>query len=747
MSCRRTLAASLLVFAASAAPLRAGGWQGLNNQPSFNASTMFLLMDGRVLVNEYFSAHWWILTPDARGSYRNGTWSKAANSHDDRLFYASSVLPDGRVIVGGGEYSNSGGSDKFEIYNPKTDRWKAIAAPAGWGYVGDAPSMILADGRFFIGNLNSSATTAYDPESDRWIATAPKLTSTSAEETWTLLPDGTVVVPDCVAHPRSELYDPSADAWIDLGSMPVDLVDSSFEIGPAMTMYDGLAFLLGATTTSAFYTPDPTPGGVGTWAVGPVPPSIGGTSVSAADAPASILPNGHILCALADGWHPPTYFCEFDGSTFTRVRDPLNNGDVIYNGRMLPLPTGEVLFANGTIYLYTGDGSYDPSWQPTITSMATDLIAGGNYVLEGTQLNGLSTANSFGDECAVATNYPLVRITFPATGHVYYCRCHDPSTMAIATGSAAVSTHLQLPDVIETGPGLLEVVANGIPSAPMDVFVRDPIVLDFDALATGVVVNTQYPAATFSAPTGYENWTVALNAGTSQPNVICTGTSGGAIDCTHDTYVDFRCPVASLTLRAVGVDDSGTVASVNVFVDGVLADTVSIEGKGDPTTPVPVNLTAYPDVTRIELVNVTDTGGIAWDDFQFCLASSASWSNYGAGFPGTLGEPTIAASARPILGTSFTVDLSNSLGSTTPGLLFAGFDPASILTRAGGTLLVDPFLLDLLSIDAAGTSLHASLPDDPTLCGVALYLQCLELDGGAAHLLSFTAGLELRLGY
>jgi hypothetical protein len=749
MSRPALLSALLAPVTAGALAASAAGnsWQPLTNQPPFNASTMYLLMDGRVLVNEYFSKKCWLLTPDANGSYLNGTWTQAASMKDDRLYYASGVLADGRVIIGGGEYSNTGGSDKFEIYNPKTDRWKSIAPPSGWGYVGDAPSIVLADGRLMIASLFDQRTAIYDPVADSWTSAANALDpGGSAEQTWILLPDGTFVTCECFGAPDSDLYDPAADAWTPLGPTPSNLVSSIFEIGPGMMLYSGVALQVGGTPHSALYQPAATPGGVGTWVGGGRPPFEGGTRLDAQDAPASILPSGNVLVAMGHGFNAGTYFCEYTGSKFVRVIDPANNGDVPYNGRMLPLPTGEVLFASNSIYLYTADGTPDPSWLPAITSMATDLVPGETYTLSGTQLNGLSSGNSYGDECYVATNYPLVRLTFPATGHVFYARCHDPSTMGIATGSTVVTTRVEIPDGIDLGPAQLEVVANGLASAPLDVVVRDPITIDFDALATGIVVDNQFAEAKFSAPVGYENWTVAAGSGATAPNMICTGTSGGSIDCTEDTYVDFPCPVASLRFDAIGVDDTGTVASINVFESGALTATVPVEGAGDPTTPVHVDLTDYPNVTRIEIFGIVDTGGIGWDDFRFCLSSSAAWSNYGTGYPGTLGEPTLTAGARPILGTSITVALSNSLGADTNGLLIVGFGSAAIGTSAGGTLLVDPLFFSPIFVPAAGASLGGTLPGDPTLCGVEVFLQVLEADDGATRRLSFTPGLDLLLG-
>jgi hypothetical protein len=91
------------------------------------------------------------------------------------------------------------------------------------------------------------------------------------------------------------------------------------------------------------------------------------------------------------------------------------------------------------------------------------------YALKGTQLNGLSEAGAYGDDAQAATNYPLVRITNNATGHVFYARTKNHSSMGVATGSAIVTTHFKVPAGIELGASQLQVVANGIASNPVSV--------------------------------------------------------------------------------------------------------------------------------------------------------------------------------------------------------------------------------------------------------------------------------------
>ena len=125
----------------------------------------------------------------------------------------------------------------------------------------------------------------------------------------------------------------------------------------------------------------------------------------------------------------------------------------------------------------------------------------------------------------------------------------------------------------------------------------------------------------------------------------------------------------------------------------------------------------------------------------------ALWNNYGAGWPGTLGIPAFTSRADPILGSTLTLDLADSLGSATPGLLFVGLARASIPSAWGGDLLVLPAFVNSISVPAAGASFTGTIANDPSLCGVAVDLQAIEGDPGATRGVSFSPGLELILGY
>ena len=98
------------------------------------------------------------------------------------------------------------------------------------------------------------------------------------------------------------------------------------------------------------------------------------------------------------------------------------------------------------------------------------LAQGGSYRIYGFGFNGVTQGAAYGDDAQAATNFPLVRITNLNSSHVFYSRTHDHSSMAVAADDL-VWTHFDVPAAQETGPSLLQVVANGVASEPVFVFV------------------------------------------------------------------------------------------------------------------------------------------------------------------------------------------------------------------------------------------------------------------------------------
>jgi hypothetical protein len=205
--------------------------------------------------------------------------------------------------------------------------------------------------------------------------------------------------------------------------------------------------------------------------------------VGAKDAPACLLPNGKVLCVagpvdgVSDDYLSPMYFFEYHAATnaFALIADPPGNPPSLppFVARFLLLPSGEVLFANGTssMAIYDPGGSPAGVWRPSIIHIldssgtpVTTLNTGGTYTLVGRQINGLSQAVSYGDDAQMATNYPLVRIHHAAGNRLTYCRTADHSTMGVATGATVHTTQFHVPSSAPLGAGELRVVANGIDS-------------------------------------------------------------------------------------------------------------------------------------------------------------------------------------------------------------------------------------------------------------------------------------------
>jgi hypothetical protein len=432
------------------------------------AGTPVLMMDGTVMIQDNYES-WYRLTPDAYGSYINGTWSQAPSLPGGYapLYFADAVLPDGRLIIEGGEYNffNQTETNLGAIYDPIANTWTSVAPPSGWQYIGDGQSAVLANGTFMLGNCCSSIQALLDPTTLTWTNTGTGKEDDNSEEGWSLLPNGNVLTVDVTNSKidQSESYAPMTGAWTNAGNTGVNLSQYS-EIGPQVLRPDGTVFATGATSATAVYHIRS-----GKWKPGPTMPTEDGKQLDVADGPGSLLVDGNVLFVASPGaYSSPSYFFEFNGKKLIPVPGTPNAPqDPSYSFRLLPLPNGQVLATDGSndVEIYTHGGKPDASSTPTISSLSTTLTHGTTTALAGMYLNGFSQAGAYGDDAQEATNFPLVRITNNSTGHVFYARTHDPSSMGVAVQSV-VSVNFDVPSNIELGASTLVVVANGIASLP-----------------------------------------------------------------------------------------------------------------------------------------------------------------------------------------------------------------------------------------------------------------------------------------
>jgi len=548
-------------------------WTQVNNVPAgTNPSTCLLLTDGTVMCQAQEGGNGWLrLTPDNTGSYENGQWTSLDNAPQGTdstdvteatpatcapclyspTYYASAVLPDGRVVVIGGEYNvNSTGSNAawtnigflFDPTKPSGSQWSAqLTAPFGYsfgvpdtvGCIGDAESVITQTGTLLVASVCGTQIGSFDPATLTFTVFNPSgknAAESNDEEGWTILPGGNIFSVDANAVQNSEIYDPATKTWSsDVNTAGIELPDiggncNSKELGPAVQLANGtiIQFSGAPSGQNAIYTI-----ATNSWAAGPTFPTRnvdgGMYADTVADGPASLLVNGHALvmaspgCVLFSngkyGSAAPSHIYEFDGTNLNDVTPtmPGTNGPNApaldsFTGRMLLLPSGRVLVTHrgdstNDVWTYTpttGSPLVYPNGGPVITTPPPSVIGlGQTYSISGQMFNGFSQGAAYGDDVQNATNWPLVQITNIASTHVAYARTHDHSRMGVeAVGDTeTVSTNFDVTANIDLGASTLVVITNGIPSPSVPVTVEEGSSLKY----TGATMGDYNDSVTLSA--------------------------------------------------------------------------------------------------------------------------------------------------------------------------------------------------------------------------------------------------------
>ena len=170
---------------------------------------------------------WFILTPDATGSYVNGTWSTAGNLPIGYapIYFGSQVLLNGKhVAIEGGEYNN--GSAVWTTLGAVGTippfgniSWVLNSPPTGWTSIGDAESITLSNGKYMQANCCTPQNAIYNGPNS-WTATGSVHQGSNDESGFTLLTNNKVLTVDTkytlLRHLRnggSELYDQNTGTW------------------------------------------------------------------------------------------------------------------------------------------------------------------------------------------------------------------------------------------------------------------------------------------------------------------------------------------------------------------------------------------------------------------------------------------------------------------------------------------------------------------------------------------------------
>ncbi len=647
---RLVLALMVLVGWASVADAQ---WTTLANPFPGRPEHCLLLTDGTVMCHEYNTVHWHRLKPDIFGSYQNGTWDDPGFTIADMpagyrpLFFSSAVLPDGRVVVIGGEYINlvSVWSNQGYLYDPVANTWSAaLTEPFGLGNIGDAQSVILQNGTMLLSNISNTNIASFNPATLTFTALAPTgKDDRNDEEGWTILPNGKVLTVDALTAQRSELYDPVANAWEAAVDTQVNLSDigpgtkGSQEVGPGVIRPDGTVIYFSGTNSGLNSIYDIN---TGTWTAAPASanfPVSGTGHFGVADGPATLLPNGSVLVmaspVLSTGvFNTPSHFYEFDGTNLAAVADSANAASFkSYQGRFLLLPTGEVLLtaynqcpescgagvhpAVFTVELYSNGGVPQNAWRPVITSAPGVVNGGTTYPISGKLFNGFSEGASYGDDAQMATNYPLVRIINHATGHVFYARTHDHSRMGVELvgDPTIVTTQFDAPAGMESGPSDLVVVANGIPS--------EPVVINGVDLT---IAKTHSPSVFTQGDTG-DTFTITVGnsgAASTTATVTVVDTLSPFLMATAMTGTGWSCTVGTLTCtNANPLGPGGTYPVITLTVNVAnnapisVTNTATVSGGGEAST---INVTGNDTATDTVSVrqHTTTTVDAATEDYH-----------------------------------------------------------------------------------------------------------------------------------
>lgn len=446
----------------------AGTWTNLVNQAPGGVSLMLLLTDGTVICQNSGNTGWYKLTPDAHGSYVNGTWSTIASMTYSRRYYSSEVLENGNVFVAGGEYGSGG--PYSEIYNPSNNTWTVTPDAPGVDNFIDSISETTPNGNVLISPVSPvsyGGTVIWNAASNSW-QTGPTLYrgDDQDEAAWVKLADESILTIDPFGT-NSERYIPSLNKWINDANVPTVMYGYGGELGPGFLLPNGNAFFIGGTNHTAIYTPSGTTN-MGTWTAGPNIPN----NNAAVDAPAAMMANGNVLCAVGPdtGYLSPTYFYEYNyiSNAFFQVTAPggsLSNNVVPYGCSLLDLPDGSILFSGtgSQLYDYIPAGSPPTNGIPSIQTVTTN--ADGSFLVTGTLLNGISEGAAYGDDEQMYSDYPVARITNSA-GHTLYCKTYNWSVYNPMTGTNLVTAEMMLPAGLLPGTYPLVVTANGIASPP-----------------------------------------------------------------------------------------------------------------------------------------------------------------------------------------------------------------------------------------------------------------------------------------
>jgi uncharacterized delta-60 repeat protein len=353
----------------------------------------------------------------------SGTWSATSPLSSSRAFHTATLLPNGKVLVAGGY--NGSYLASAELYDPATGTWTSTGSLAtARAY---HTTTLLPNGKVIISaGFNGGAIASaelYDPASGTWTATGP-LANARRLHTATLLANGKLLVAGGAVTgangiASAELYDPATGTWTATGPLAAARLEHSATLLPNGKLLVAGGYNSGIFLTSAeLYDP-----ATGTWA------ATGSLATARTTHTATLLPNGKML--VTGGYGNSNYL------TSAEIYDPANGTWTITGSLAIArrfqtatvLPNGKVLVAAGyNLGALASTQFYDfasGSWSSTNRLATTrshqtaTLLPNGKLLVAGGSNSGY---------LASAELYDSATGTWVATGSLAFARNQHTAT-------------------------------------------------------------------------------------------------------------------------------------------------------------------------------------------------------------------------------------------------------------------------------------------------------------------------------
>jgi hypothetical protein len=407
------------------------------------------MLSGRVLVTGGFSDVSGFLRSAELYDPAHGTWSDTTSLGiaREREQHTATVLPNGKVLVAGGEGS-SGPLSSAQLYNPETQSWSdtgdlVIARRSHTATLLPSGKVLVAGG---VGSgfsyLNSAEL--FDPAGNNGMGSWSSIGSLQTARdfhTATLLPSGEVLVAGgygsgTVPLNSAEFFDPAMGSWSSTGSLGTarDIHTATLLSSGKVLVAGGANLSSGTLSSAELYDPV-----TGSWS------STGSLGTARYLHTATLLPSSKVLVA---GGGNPSFLSSaelYDPGTGTWSSTGSLGTARGYHTATL-LPSGKVLVAGGSnagSHLSSAE-LYDP--------------ATGSWSSTGT----LATAPGLHTATLLSSGKVLVAGGFDGSSYFSSAQLYDPATGSwSSTGSLVAARRSHTATLLPSGKVLVAGGYNG----------------------------------------------------------------------------------------------------------------------------------------------------------------------------------------------------------------------------------------------------------------------------------------------